>query len=732
MALRPGRSQASAGVNDRLVFVIFALLLLVIVPVLVNFLIAVQERQIAAPGAIRAQLIRSAPAPHSAPGGGSLLAQINRDLAAIDRRQGRTQETISALRVWQFLITVVLGLLGILACWYTRHALQAMRSNLAALDAERQKLAAVIRTAGVGITLWDRQGWLVDLNPAAMRILGVSSPEEAQERLTAMDTQGHSANLLHPDGSPVPESERPARRALQGETFNGQEIRLRRGDGTCIWVLFAGCPGQHAADGTVTLGVNVFQDITARRENERQLEELVQANARRRELFERLAGLTATINSSLDLRRTLEAFLQEARGLLPFQRGCLALYPVSPEEEEGWVTAEQATGATDGTEDQETDLIRRLRGKGPRRPTVRTDTVLLWQERADGTVSGPALLPRAEAGLLGWSLEYGRPLLLAEPCVGTDSEEQPEAPTPRSAGETTPPPVNLPAPARSVLVAPLVAGNAVLGALQLESDRPDAFERSQVTLMQQLAGQLAAAVQNVRLYEEATHRAEQLAWAMQETHHRIKNNLHTVSAILDLYLMDAEQDRDTALDGLRHALGEIRTIAAVQDLISGDPQFGRVNVRPLLEQLVPMLVSGLSAGRAQVSAEVEAEDILVSGKIASSLALVTNELVSNAVRHGGQGRDRVTVWVTMRQEPQALSMSVRDDGPGFPREEGPTVVGVGLNLVKMLIVRDHGGHVQFTNNGGAQIHITIPFGTTAQGGQPASHSIAALESGRSG
>ena len=160
--------------------------------------------------------------------------------------------------------------------------------------------------------------------------------------------------------------------------------------------------------------------------------------------------------------------------------------------------------------------------------------------------------------------------------------------------------------------------------------------------------------------------------------------------------------------------------------MSADPRFGRVNVRPLLEQLVPMLVSGLSAARLQVCPQVEAEDVLVPGKLAASLALVVHELVSNAIRHGGQERDTVAVWLTLRQEPQTLCLSVRDDGPGFPGKEGPVDIGVGLSLVKMLIVRDHGGQVHFASENGAKISITIPFGATAQGGQAANHSVTAL------
>lgn len=73
---------------------------------------------------------------------------------------------------------------------------------------------------------------------------------------------------------------------------------------------------------------------------------------------------------------------------------------------------------------------------------------------------------------------------------------------------------------------------------------------------------------------------------MQETHHRIKNNLQTVSAILDLYLMDADRSPERSVEGLRHALREVRIIANVHDLLSADVQLGRVDMRPL-EDAIP-------------------------------------------------------------------------------------------------------------------------------------------------
>ena len=312
-------------------------------------------------------------------------------------------------------------------------------------------------------------------------------------------------------------------------------------------------------------------------------------------------------------------------------------------------------------------------------------------------------------------------------------------------------------PQRGFIIAvPLIVQEKVLGALEFTAGNGEAYGENALQLAQQAAGQLAAAVQNARLYEEATHRAQQLEWSMEETHHRIKNNLQAVLAILDLYMMETEeksashksvtkrnspQRNDIARDasegiettanapakpvaddmlhsetvareGLAHAMREVRTIAAVHDLLSQDIRNSRVNARHMLDRLVPLLLTASVTAGKRVHVDVQAEDVTLPSKLASALALAANELIVNAVRHGGHKRADVALRIELKCLPGQLRLTVTDDGKGFPPGfDLRSQAKIGLNLTLTLIERDFGGKLTYADNApsGAVITATVPY-----------------------
>ena len=307
----------------------------------------------------------------------------------------------------------------------------------------------------------------------------------------------------------------------------------------------------------------------------------------------------------------------------------------------------------------------------------------------------------------------------------------------------------------STIAIPLIVQQNILGALEFTAGNEEAYGENALQLAQQTAGQLAAAVQNARLYEEATHRAEQLEWSMEETHHRIKNNLQAVLAILDLYMMEAEEgsapkegvkrndlaggaservteetvtERNTSLqkpasddalrsaaaarEGLAHAMREVRTIAAVHDLLSQDIRNSRVNARHMLDRLVPLLLTASVTAGKRVQTDVEAADVILPSKLASALALAANELIVNAVRHGGHKRNDIALRIELQQLPGQLRLAVTDDGKGFPLGFNlRSQAKIGLSLALTLIERDFGGKLTYANNpqGGATVTATVPY-----------------------
>lgn len=125
---------------------------------------------------------------------------------------------------------------------------------------------------------------------------------------------------------------------------------------------------------------------------------------------------------------------------------------------------------------------------------------------------------------------------------------------------------------------------------------------------------------------------ERLRRAMQETHHRVKNNLQIISAMLDMAQMEHEDALPMA--DVKRVQQQIMTLAHIHDILTHNSGIAReptdeVSVRAMLTRLLSMLKT--SADRYRFEQEIE--DVCLSVQQATCLGLVLNELTSNALKH---------------------------------------------------------------------------------------------------
>ncbi len=182
-----------------------------------------------------------------------------------------------------------------------------------------------------------------------------------------------------------------------------------------------------------------------------------------------------------------------------------------------------------------------------------------------------------------------------------------------------------------------------------------------------------------------------LQWAMTETHHRVKNNLQLISAIID---MQSHEYGDTVpIAEYKHLGTQVRALAALHDILAADTKAGSdatmISLPALLEELLSLLQSIASKSRIQF----KLADVQVSANKGSSIALIVNELVTNAIKHGSDN-----VLVTLSDLEGNITLSVRDDGLGFAEGfEAKSFSSAGLELVENLVRLDLRGKVSYTN-----------------------------------
>ena len=547
-------------------------------------------------------------------------------------------------------ISVFLGLLSLFAGFVVFRTQGYIHRNALALASEREKLRAVYEGVDVGIALWEPRAKRLSVNPAGRRMLGLSDDSPPEMGLLAgLDPRGLQ-------GDPVPREQWPLESAAESKRFEDCEISLTRKSGEDMRILFSGAPVIVNKRGKVELAVTVFRDVTTQREVEAQLRSLAAINARRARELETIFAVTKELSVQGGTER-LHSYLTEQVARLFDAEKC-AVWLCTPDG--GSLCAEPPAY---GFEPESLpNLCVTLGPDSAARKVLEEDVPAI--NRANGRGPDLGMGPEAVKAL---GLE-------------------------------------------TILAVRLSASGKQLGILSVYNKRDGSlFTDEDARLLRAFAGQAAFALHSAHLYQEARRRADLLAWAMKETHHRIKNNLQAVSAILDVQAMDAQEFVPS--ETLRDVLRQIRTIAVVHDLLSQNlrgTEEGSISAETAFEQLVPVITMGRADRR--INTRLEVADILLPSKLATSLALAVNELASNAIKHAARGTESVEVGVTLKQEEEQLRLTVCDNGPGFPpgfdiRKDG----GIGLDLVRMLIERDLAGKLNISNAPGARVEAIIPL-----------------------
>ncbi|MFI7483306.1 sensor histidine kinase [Kocuria sp. M1R5S2] len=206
---------------------------------------------------------------------------------------------------------------------------------------------------------------------------------------------------------------------------------------------------------------------------------------------------------------------------------------------------------------------------------------------------------------------------------------------------------------------------------------------------------------------------------VREIHHRVKNNLQTVSALLRLQAR--RMTTDEARHGLEQAMRRVATIAMVHETLSqGFSQ--NVDFDDLIERQF-RLAAEVAAPEQSVRTRIIGEFGELPTRLATPLALVINELVTNAVEHGLRGAPGTVVLEASRaRDPegsgQVLEVVVSDDGGGmgdavveesgagaFRRAEAGE--GLGMQIVRTLVAGELGGSIRWAPREGGGTEVTV-------------------------
>lgn len=197
---------------------------------------------------------------------------------------------------------------------------------------------------------------------------------------------------------------------------------------------------------------------------------------------------------------------------------------------------------------------------------------------------------------------------------------------------------------------------------------------------------------------------------IKEIHHRVKNNLQTIVSLLRLQERRTESSEAKSI--LQDCIGRVNSIAVVHEYLSqqGD---GMIDVGKVAKSIYQALVSSMLNSDFVLETDFATDNVLLPSEKATSIALILNELLQNAIEHAFAGRTNGKLTVRFNDSGSYYELLIADNGVGLPPDfSWQQSSSLGLKIIKTMAEADLKGSFALVPlaDGGVQASVIIPKG----------------------
>ncbi|MCK5826253.1 MAG: histidine kinase N-terminal domain-containing protein [Desulfuromusa sp.] len=194
--------------------------------------------------------------------------------------------------------------------------------------------------------------------------------------------------------------------------------------------------------------------------------------------------------------------------------------------------------------------------------------------------------------------------------------------------------------------------------------------------------------------------------AISEIHHRVKNNLQTIASLLKLQARRI--DDPLAKNAFNESINQVLSIAATHEILAEE---GRddVDIMVMLKKIKSnTLRSGLLDHKA-ITINLKGDTFLCESDMATSIALVVNEVTQNCLKYAFPARDSGTIEIEIYNGTAYSNISIIDDGVGYDVKE-KSAEKLGLMIVRRIITEKLRGNLTMESGpGGTKVLFDFPL-----------------------
>lgn len=184
---------------------------------------------------------------------------------------------------------------------------------------------------------------------------------------------------------------------------------------------------------------------------------------------------------------------------------------------------------------------------------------------------------------------------------------------------------------------------------------------------------------------EIQERIEEKETLLKEVHHRVKNNLQTVSSLLSLQSRAIADEKISNI--IKSSQNRVVSMAMVHEMLyKRDDYLSKIELKPYVKELCDYLVRSVKGSNNSVKVDLDIDDHKLSIDTVIPLGLIINETITNALKYGiTEGHDGEVHVSVHKIGDNRFAMYLGDNGIGYPEDISPrTSNSLGLKLIYNL------------------------------------------------
>ncbi len=167
---------------------------------------------------------------------------------------------------------------------------------------------------------------------------------------------------------------------------------------------------------------------------------------------------------------------------------------------------------------------------------------------------------------------------------------------------------------------------------------------------------------------------------LKEVHHRVKNNINIIMSLLSIQA----ENNPAAAPALKDARVRMQSMGVLYDKLYRSENFNEISVQSYLPPLIDEIIA-MFPRRTVISVEKDITEVTLPYKTLSAIGILTNEIITNIIKHAFSGRERGEIKISFSVENGHVIYIIRDNGIGIPESvDLSNTPGFGLQLVDML------------------------------------------------